>query len=85
METLGDTYGELEKKFTNVLNTKTIKTKMIRFNDNVFMTVELRKEIMKRWKLRSRSWKLVQFSISKQLQKPFNENKKTTLWKLKCQ
>ena len=85
METLGDTYGEFEKNFTNVLNTKTIKTKMIRFNNNVFMTVELRKEIMKRWKLRSKSWKLVQFSISKQLQKPFNENKKTTLWKLKCQ
>ena len=84
METLGDTYGEFENKFTNVLNTKTIKTKMIRFNNNVFMTVKLRKEIMKRWKLRSKLWKLVQFSISKQLQKPFNENKKTTLWKLKC-
>ena len=37
LETLeGDTYGEFEKKFTNVLNTHApIKTKMIRFNNNV--------------------------------------------------
>ena len=56
LETLeGDTYGEFEKKITNVLNTHaTIKIKMIRFNNNVFMTEELRKEIMKRSKLRNK-------------------------------
>ena len=56
LETLeGDTYGEFEKKFTNVLNTHApIKTKMIRFNNNVFITKELRKEIMKRSKLRKK-------------------------------
>ena len=38
-----------------VLNTHApIKTKMIRFNNNVFMTRELRKEIMKRSKLRNK-------------------------------
>ena len=53
METLeGDTYGKFEKKFTNILNTHaTFKTKMKRFNNNVFMNKELRKEIMKRSKL----------------------------------
>ena len=41
----------LKKKIT-VLNTHApIKTKMIRFNNNVFITKELRKEIMKRSKL----------------------------------
>ena len=52
-ETLeGDTYGEFEKK-TIFLNTQApIKSKMIRFSNNVFMTKELRKDIMKRWKLR---------------------------------
>ena len=56
LETLEvDTYGEFEKKFTNVLNTHApIKTKMIRFNNNVFITKELRKEIMKRSKLRNK-------------------------------
>ena len=45
LETLeGDTYGEFENKFTNILNTHgPIKTKMIRFNNNVLMTKELRK------------------------------------------
>ena len=42
------------KKKTNVLNTHvTIKTKMIRFNSNVFMTKELREESMKKSKLRA--------------------------------
>ena len=56
LETLeGDTCGEFEKQFTNVLNTHaSIKTKMIRFNNNVFMTKELRKEIMKRTKPRNK-------------------------------
>ena len=56
METLeGDTYGKFEKKFTNVLKTHaSMKTKMIKFNSNVFMTIELRKEIMKRSKLRNK-------------------------------
>ena len=40
----GDTYGEFEKIFTNVLNTHApIKTKMIRFNNNVFMTKRITK------------------------------------------
>ena len=52
LETLGDTYGEFEKKFT-VLNTRAPKTKMIRFNNNIFMTKELRKETMKRSKTRN--------------------------------
>ena len=47
LETLeGDKYGELEKKkiLVLVLNTHAlIKTKMIRFNNNVFMTKESRK------------------------------------------
>ena len=45
METLGnDTYGEFEKKNTNVLNIHApIKTKMVTFSNNVFMTKELRK------------------------------------------
>ena len=42
------------KKKTNVLNKHvTIKTKMIRFNSNVFMTKELREESMKKSKLRT--------------------------------
>ena len=55
METLeGDTYGEFEKK-TIVSNTHApIKSKVIRFNNNVFMTKVLRKDIMKRWKLRNK-------------------------------
>ena len=42
LETLeGDTNGEFERKFTNVSNTHpSIKTEMIRFNNNVFMTKE---------------------------------------------
>ena len=55
LETLeGDTLGEFEKKITNVINTHVpIKTKKIRFNNNVLMTKELRKEIMKRSNLRN--------------------------------
>ena len=50
----GDTYGEFEKN-TNVLNTHApIKIKMIRFNNNDFMTKELRKEIIKISKLRNK-------------------------------
>ena len=46
--------GEFEKKFA-VLNTcVSIKTKIITFNNNVFITKELRKEIMKRSKLRNK-------------------------------
>ena len=46
--------GEFEKKFA-VLNTcVSIRTKMITFNNNVFITKELRKEIMKRPKLRNK-------------------------------
>ena len=54
METLeGVTYGGSEKKFT-VLNIHApTQTKMIRFNKNRFMT-KLRKEIMKRSKLRNK-------------------------------
>ena len=55
METLeSDTYGELKKqKITNVWNIYApIKTKLLRFNNNVFMTKELRTEIFKRSKLR---------------------------------
>ena len=46
--------GEFEKKFA-VLNTcVSIKTKIITFINNVFITKELRKEIMKRSKLRNK-------------------------------
>ena len=42
------------KKLAIVLNTHSpTTTKMIRFNNSVFMTKESRKEIMKRWKLRN--------------------------------
>ena len=45
----GDTCGQFGKKFTNFLNTEApIKPKMIGFSSNVFVTKELRKEIMKR-------------------------------------
>ena len=45
----------LKKKITNFLNTcPPIKTKIIRFNNNVCMTKGLRKEIMKRSKLRNK-------------------------------
>ena len=45
METLGDIYGESEKK--NVLNIHAPnQTKMIRFNKKIFMT-KFRKDIMK--------------------------------------
>ena len=56
LETLeGYTCGEFEKKITNVLNTHAaVKTKMIGFNNNVFMIKELRKKIMKRSKLRNK-------------------------------
>ena len=55
METLeGDTNGEFERKFTNVSNTHpSIKTEMIRFNNNVFMIKELGKAIMKWSNLRN--------------------------------
>ena len=45
LETLeGNIYGEFEKKFSNTLDTHVhIKTKLIRFNNNVFKTKELRK------------------------------------------
>ena len=48
METLEvDTYGEFERKFTNVLNTNApMKSEMMRFSNNVFK-IE-RKKIMKR-------------------------------------
>ena len=43
------------KKLAIVLNTHSpTTTKMIRFNNSVFMTKESRKEIMKRWKLRNK-------------------------------
>ena len=43
------------KKVTNVLNAYApIKTKLLRFNNNVFMTKELRTEIFKRSKLRNK-------------------------------
>ena len=49
------TYGEFRKKFTDPLNiTAPIKSKIIRFNNNVLMTKELRKEIMERSKLRNK-------------------------------
>ena len=53
LETLeGDTYGEVVKIFTNVSNTHApVKTKMIRFNNNAFITKEFRKKFMKRSKL----------------------------------
>ena len=57
LETLdGDIHMvNLKKKIINVLNTHPpIKTKMTRFHNNVFMTKELRKEIMKRSKLRQK-------------------------------
>lgn len=48
LETLG---GD---ELTNVLNSHAyIKTIIMRINNNVFMTKESRKEIMKRWKLRN--------------------------------
>ena len=41
----GDTYGKFEKKIINFLNIHApITIKMIRFNDNVFVTTELRKK-----------------------------------------
>ena len=48
METLEvDTYGEFERKFTNVLNTNApMNSEMMRFSNNVFK-IE-RKKIMKR-------------------------------------
>ena len=47
-------YGEFEKKI-NILNIHgPTKTKMIRFKNNAFMTKELRKEIMKRSKIRNK-------------------------------
>ena len=50
-----DTYGQFGKKFTNVLNTRaSMKTKMIRLYNNAFMTKVLRKDIMKKSKLRSK-------------------------------
>ena len=49
LETLG---GD---ELTNVLNTHaSIKTKIMRINNNLFMTKESRKEIMKRSKLRNK-------------------------------
>ena len=43
------------KKITNVLNAYApIKTKLLRFNNNVFMAKELRKEDLKRSKLRNK-------------------------------
>ena len=54
----GDTYGELEKKYTNLLNVHAqIKTKMTRFNNNVFITKELRREVMERSKLRNKFYR----------------------------
>ena len=49
------TYGEFGKKFTDPLNiTAPSKSKIIRFNSNVLITKELRKQIMERSKLRNK-------------------------------
>ena len=85
----GDTFGEFEKKTTNVLDSHAaIKTKLIRFNNNVFMTKELRKknwietEIMKIGAIVSKISKISKIS-DELLSKPSKENKKT--WKFKRQ
>ena len=56
LETLeGDTYGEFEKKIYKYFKYSClIKTKMIRFNNNVFLIKEFTKEITKRSKLRNK-------------------------------
>ena len=86
----GDTYGEFERKLTNVSNAHApIKTKMRRFNNNVFMTKVLRKDIMKRSKLNLIETKIMKtgaIQISEELLcKTFKENEKTALCKIKCQ
>ena len=49
------TYDEFEKNKNKKINTHVpIKTKMIRFNNNVFTAKELRKEILKRSKPRNK-------------------------------
>lgn len=53
MENLrGNTCGEFEETFKNILNKHApIKTQMLRHNNNPYMTKDLRKEIIKRSKL----------------------------------
>ena len=69
-------------KLTNVLNTHaTNKTKTIRFNNNIFMTKEIRKEIMKRSKLRkkfnrNRNHVGAILNLVELLCNPFKENEK---------
>ena len=64
-------------------------TKMRRFNNNVFMTKELRKDIMKRSKLNLIETEIMKtgaIQISEELLcKTFKENEKTALCKIKCQ
>ena len=68
-----------KKRLTNVLNTHTpIKTKMIRFNSNAFMTKELEKETMKRSKLSEKNEKPYHYYENLSL-KNVMDNK--TFWK----
>ena len=55
MEKVNDTsYKSFESIFLNALNIYApLKTKMLRFNNSAFMTKNLRKEIMKRSKLKN--------------------------------
>ena len=82
LETLeDDKLGEFEKKLANVLNIYApIKTKMIRCNNSVFMTKELRKYIMKRSKLRNKfnrnDENCCNFKLHKLLCKHFKESEK---------
>ena len=52
---ISNTYSEYEKAFLNVLNKHAhLKMKMLRHNNNVFMTKNLKKEIMTRTKLKNK-------------------------------
>ena len=55
MKKVNDTsYKSFESIFLNALNIYApLKTKMLRFNNSAFMTKNLRKEIMKRSKLKN--------------------------------
>ena len=55
MEKVNDnSYKSFESIFLNALNIYApLKTKMLRFNNSAFMTKKLRKEIMKRLKLKN--------------------------------
>ena len=84
------TYDDFEETFLSLLNKHApLKKKILRYNNDPFMTKELRKKIMKRSKLKNKynkkrnyeNWSLYK-KTKKLLFITIEENQKRLLWKL---